>query len=232
MKKILLAFATLVLAAPNYAQETFTQTTIEGVEVAYDLIDGETCKTAEETCIDPETQGKITIPDVVYDYAVVGIGDYSFEDCENLTEIVLPATLQWIGERAFYNTGLEKVTFNGHLTSLATGAFNFCSSLVEVYFYDMEPTAINDDFPYSNEGLTLYVPAGTKELYENTAGWSNFPNIVEMSATGITEVSAAPVVTTRYHNLTGMVSDKPFSGINLVTTTRVDGTTTTTKLLH
>lgn len=232
MKKILLALVTLALAAPNWAQEIFTHTTIEGVEVAYDLIDGETCKTAEETCIDPETQGKITIPDMVYDYAVVGIGDYSFEDCEDLTEIVLPATLQWIGERAFYNTGLEKVTINGHLTSLATGAFNFCSSLVEVYSYDTEPTAINADFPYNNEGITLYVPAGTKEVYENTDGWSNFPTIVEMGvATGIKDVNAAAVVAVRYHNLAGMTSDKPFPGINLVTTTFSDGSTVTTKII-
>ena len=35
-------------------------------------------------------------------------------------------------------------------------------------------------FDYNREGLTLYVPAGTKAKYEATEGWKEFKNIVEM----------------------------------------------------
>ena len=33
--------------------------------------------------------------------------------------------------------------------------------------------------------VTLYVPAGTKERYANTAGWRKFQNIVDMATTTI-----------------------------------------------
>ena len=34
-----------------------------------------------------------------------------------------------------------------------------------------------------NDNVELYVPFGTKTIYENTNGWKNFKNIVEMNAT-------------------------------------------------
>ena len=40
------------------------------------------------------------------------------------------------------------------------------------------------------------------------------------------------VVDVRYVNLQGMMSDRPFTGVNIVVTTRADGTVTTRKVLH
>lgn len=263
MKKTLLALMTLALAAPNWAQD-LTAVSPEGVEIYFMILDENemTCATMEEEAIDKSTVGKVTIPDEVEGYAVVGISDYSFEDCEDVTEVVLPHYLQWISERAFWGCGIEQITIGDidgsytevpcelydqavsgcpNLTTITlgqnvafegSGLFSNAPSLAAVYSYITEPSAIGNVFPFSNEGLTLYVPVGTKELYQNTAGWSNFPNIVEMEvATGIKDVNAAAAVSVRYHNLAGMTSDHPFPGINLVTTTYSDGSSVTTKVI-
>ena len=44
-----------------------------------------------------------------------------------------------------------------------------------------EPFAI-DESVFENATATLYVPYGTKAKYQTTAGWNQFPNIVEMEA--------------------------------------------------
>lgn len=264
MKKLLFTLLTLALAAPNYAQD-LTAVSPEGVEIYFMILDEDekTCATIEDEAIDKSTVGKVTIPDEVEGYAVVGIASYSFEDCEDVTEVVLPHYLQWIDERAFWGAGIEQVTIgdvDGSYTEMpleiydqafsncpnlktitlgqnvtfeGSGLFTNCPVLHDVYSYIAEPSAIGNIFPFSNEGLTLYVPAGTKEVYENTAGWSSFPNIVEMGgATAIQDVNGTKAVTgVKYHNLAGMVSDRPFDGVNIVTTTRADGTTTTQKIL-
>lgn len=50
-------------------------------------------------------------------------------------------------------------------------------------------------------------------------------------ATGIDTVNTNEVVSVKYISTTGIVSDKPFDGINVKVVTRADGTTETTKLL-
>ena len=67
------------------------------------------------------------------------IGNQAFENCRLLTSFQFPDTLKTIGERAFANTGLRKVSlpcagFGGW------GAFENCGSLVKVTFRDAAET--------------------------------------------------------------------------------------------
>ena len=83
----------------------------------------------------------------------------------DLTAVTLPATLRSIGEKCFYG----------------------CFRLMTV------TSMITDLFPISDDTFadvtymfgTLIVPDGTKSLYENTSGWKNFKNIIELSAVGV-----------------------------------------------
>ena len=58
-------------------------------------------------------------------------------------------------------------------------------------------------------------------------------NIVMEAETtvGISDINAARVASVRYVNAMGQISDKPFKGVNIVVTTLVDGTQTTTKVI-
>ena len=102
----------------------------------------------------------LTIPE-----GIETIGDEAFRYCGSLTRLDLPSTLKGIGTRAFEESGLTDIV--SHIAA---------------------PFAISDDVfvtwdqnaeQYVPSKATLYVPIGTKSLYQNTAGWNLFTSIVE-----------------------------------------------------
>ena len=90
-----------------------------------------------------------------------------------------------IGEAAFTGcTNLSVITIPESVTSIGDRAFSRCESMEKVYSYIKDPFEIaSDAFSTDwekNNTATLYVPVGYKGIYENTAGWNTFANIVEM----------------------------------------------------
>lgn len=70
---------------------------------------------------------------VILDESITQIGDYAFNDFENLEEITLPETVTRIGARAFMDCGnLVKINFPDALTTIGESAFANCSSLNEI----------------------------------------------------------------------------------------------------
>ena len=75
------------------------------------------------------------------------------------------------------------------VTSIGKYAFYECSNLTTVTSRIKEPFEITENvfthYDYDNDNYvftsaTLYVPAGTKSLYEATPAWNQFEKIVEM----------------------------------------------------
>lgn len=65
---------------------------------------------------------------------------------------------------------------------------------------------------------TLYVPAGTKALYENRKGWKEFANIVEMEPTEVKTISdgtSAAEIIARY-DVSGRSISKLQHGLNFL----------------
>ena len=88
-----------------------------------------------------------------------------------------------------------------------------------IYCYITSPTSsTGSNFASSNyTNATLYVPKGTKALYQNTEGWNKFQNIVEFDATavkGISGSSAEAKVSTNY-SVDGKLLTQPQSGLYL-----------------
>ncbi len=74
---------------------------------------------------------------IVFDAPVVRIGDYSFEDSENLKSIVIPNGVTSIGEEAFFGCDkLESVIIPNGVTSIGEYAFSDCRSLTSVAIPD------------------------------------------------------------------------------------------------
>lgn len=116
----------------------------------------------------------------------VSIGSFAFKNCVNLESISFPKSLQSIGEDAFSGcSNLTSITLPTAVKTIGHRAFEGCSSLMSVTVNNKIPISISIDV-FSNCGdMTLFVPAGCKEVYESAAGWRNFKEIKEMNYTTI-----------------------------------------------
>ena len=98
------------------------------------------------------------ITDLVIPDGVTNIGDYAFSGCSSLTSVTMPNSLKNIGIHSF----------------------SYCSNLMTVISKITEPFNCKNAFSSETQRKgTLYVPAGTKELYVRFDGWREFLKIVE-----------------------------------------------------
>ena len=106
----------------------------------------------------------------------------AFYECTNLKNIKLQEGVQEIMYSAFRGCkSLEKVVIPSTISSIADGAFLGCTSITKVYSKITEPFDIAEStfagITYLNS--VLYVPVGTKILYQEKTGWKDFVSIEE-----------------------------------------------------
>ena len=107
--------------------------------------------------------------------SVTSIGNCAFYGCSALTSISIPESVTSIEWSAFQDcSSLAGIIIPKGVTSIGRAAFWGCSGLTEFLSMIREP--------FAWEGvpeIPLYVPKGTKQLYEATEGWNVFKNIIE-----------------------------------------------------
>lgn len=116
---------------------------------------------------------------------------YKVGNQENINIIIKEGTVS-ISSDAFSGITVPiTVTLPSSLIEIGGCAFGSCPNIQAIYSYIENPFEINPNtFIYLGVGAgsyqftsaELFVPKGTKSLYEGTLGWSRFSNIVEMSA--------------------------------------------------
>lgn len=123
------------------------------------------------------------------------IADLAFFNCSSLKSITIPDKVTNIYSSAFYNCkSLASVKILADLHDLSTSVFFGCQSLKKFEINNQHPLQLLDGFnsPFYNcpiSECTLYVPKGTKYLYELAQTWEDFGSIVEGSITGINSVN-------------------------------------------
>ena len=140
----------------------------------------------------------VTIPN-----SVTTIGNYAFNNCKGLTSVTIGNSVTEIGSSAFDGcTGITKITIPKTVKTIGSNAFA-CNDKLEVYVEWENPADETLSFaqqPFSAKISyygwgTLFVPTGTKVLYEQTAPWEEFKKIVEYTVDGIEEIEADGGVT-------------------------------------
>jgi hypothetical protein len=90
--------------------------------------------------------------------SVTDIVQGAFWGCSNLTSVLIPASVTHIGAYLFWS----------------------CTSLKQVEVQWPTPLPISEIFnDVDLKSATLYVPAGTKALYQAAAVWKDFGTVVE-----------------------------------------------------
>ena len=120
----------------------------------------------------------ITLPN-----AITSINDNTFYNCSSLTSIEIPNNLTSIGESAFGGcTNLTNITLPKNITNIGKSAFSSCKSLNWVKIMNPTPENITigeSVFNWSSSNCILYVPEGSKSLYEAIDAYSTFASIEE-----------------------------------------------------
>lgn len=144
---------------------------------------------------------------------LTAIGNLTFEHCTNLSEINIPTSVKTIGDNAFRNcTKIISLTIPQSVTSIGSYAFWGCGALTSILAYPVTPvdltttTNVFDGVDKSN--CTLFVPLGSKTVYQNAIQWMDFTNIIE-SLTGLLpltleSISIYPSLVTTGFRIKGM----------------------------
>lgn len=122
---------------------------------------------------------KITLPKTLK-----RISNLAFWDCPSIEEITIPGSCEYIGCQAF------GVDLESHVCNI----FNLQnrSALKKITVKSFYPIHIESDNAFNAEtyqDAIVYVPRGSKALYEEAYGWSNFQHIIEA------DLIIAPVTT-------------------------------------
>ena len=159
-----------------------------------------------------------------------------FGGCTSLEEIVIPDNVEFLGRVDFQGcTQLKKVVIGSGITKFGgtvfdatnpddnyNGVFNSCDNIVEVYSRLLNPMDIgNGNFTFNvYSKATLYVPVGTKEIYQQKNGWKRFAVIKEDPScgevTGIHNIFNQDEKTNIIYDMRGMRLNKPQKGINII----------------
>ena len=118
----------------------------------------------------------LTIPNVEW------IHNRAFENCSSLTTVTILDSLQTIGQYAFNGcSSLTSVTIPASVTEIQYWAFQDCESLSSFTVHWPTPLPVTHlaFLNVNTSDVTLYVPAGTEELYKSAPIWRDF-NIVAL----------------------------------------------------
>lgn len=150
--------------------------------------------------------------------ALKTIGDYAFGGNFNMETVTLNEGLVSIGMGAFASCqALKSLVIPSTVETLGNGFALDCTDLTEIVNMAVVPQVLEAD-PISPEGYetcVLKVPTGSVDAYGNAAFWMNF-NKIEGVGSGVDNVQTGNVTVVGVYTLDGIPAENPAHGIYVV----------------
>ncbi|MBO7616436.1 MAG: leucine-rich repeat domain-containing protein [Bacteroidales bacterium] len=145
------------------------------------------------------------ISSVSIPHTVDTIRERAFKQCQNMTSINLPNSVAYIGDEAFWGTGLTSIDMSSSLTYIGRSAFSFsklasmeipgsvaeiaplafysCKKLKTLICRPLVPPVLNSDvigFLSDCDSLeVIYVPMESVERYKKAPEWRQYNEFIE-----------------------------------------------------
>jgi len=121
---------------------------------------------------------------IIIPNSVINIGDYAFNGCSKLKSVSIPNSVATIGNEAFSGcSSLNTLTIPHSVTNIGWYAFEGCSGLTSLRSHIENPRKvylISDVFLNIPTSICkLFVPQGSKEAYCKADQWNSFATILE-----------------------------------------------------
>ena len=156
------------------------------------------------------TDDKLVIPSAFNGLPVTAIGIGAFENCENITEAIIPDSITYIGKSAFeYCTNLKKISIPDSVTKLGVSAFKDCWYLTEVklsnslsrienYTFSKCKSLTHVKIPDSVKklGYSIFMKCESLESVELPVGIPNIPTSMFYDCTSLASITIPEGVTT------------------------------------
>lgn len=157
----------------------------QGIEWQYEVDSSDNiinldCKTTSVT-------GKVEIPATIDGKNVISLKNYIFDNNTGLTEVVIPETLEKIGENAFREcTGIRKISIPGNVKTIGNSAFSGCTGLTEINL-NKGVVNINSGAFHGCSGVkSIVIPEGVSKI----------SNEMFYDCYGLTEIELPETLTT------------------------------------
>ena len=189
---VMMAIHALSLFAEQWTDPTsgivWTYTELSGGVTASLGINGVESLQWGKCAVSKETEGVLNVPEIINGLTVVSLSNNAFTNCEKLTAIILPDSINRIasasGERrelgAFYNCrSLQMVRLSPNLQSIASRSFVDCSSLTSLVIPD-GVTSIGDYTFSGCSSLTeVVIPDSVTEIGKGAfSGCSSLTSVI------------------------------------------------------
>lgn len=122
------------------------------------------------------------LDDIVLPNGLKFIGEYAFYGCKDAQHIQINNEISEIEQNAFRGcSSVQKLVLGNGIKKIKSNAFADCGQLQSVVSKSLTPPDIEANAFSAGAYLfaTLYVPTGTKSLYEAATGWKDFVSIKE-----------------------------------------------------
>lgn len=129
-------------------------------------------------------RGCLALESVTIGDGTTEIADGAFESCTSMSVLNLGSSVEIIGHNVFLSSNISEVVIPESIESIGCRAFCNCANLSAVYCKATTPPTAN----YSDQGFwkafdnnaaerVIYVPAEAIEAYRTAEGWSSYADV-------------------------------------------------------